>query len=355
MILRLLTDEGLKSDDGLSKLEKYYTIQGSKRVPVDELRDELYNIRKELEPMTEFEFVGGLRRKNKYVESIVVLCAGNKTLAKRIFEVCKCTDFDKVNNRCSKLVSINNKIIEEKFLVVSKDFYGTALVKFTGSSYFNKAVEERAKAVGIDAWNIKSKTEEEFFIKIHAPYVSPSCRECYFDISFPVEKTLISSNEFDLSKFVMSKDLNMRGIELDCFTHFDNSMNSFDFVIGSFMFKKQIAKAFYKAISKIKVPIIVKDFGFDLATPYRSLCNEVDWDKEFRAMLSCGIVLALNSSGNNLHPLLLNKYKNLGGRFVILGETNEDVLRLARKALLTKSSVLDEFRFHSILKRIYER
>lgn len=226
------------------------------------------------------------------------------------------------------------------------------MVKFTGSSSFNKAVEERAEAIGIDAWNIKSKTEEEFFTKLHIPYVSPSCRECYFDVSFPVEKTLISSNGFDLNKFIVSNDLGMHGIELDCFTHFNNSMNKFDFVIGSFLFKKQIAKAFYKAISKIKVPIIVKDLGFDLSTPYRSLCNEVDWDKELRAMLSYGVVLALNSTGNNLHPLLLNKYKNLGGRFVILGETNEDVLRLARKALLTKSSVLDEFRFRSTLKRI---
>jgi hypothetical protein len=49
--------------------------------------------------------------------------------------------------------------------------------------------------------------------------------------------------------------------------------------------------------------------------------------------------------------MLLNKYKKLGGRFVVLGEMNEEVINLARKALLTKRDILDEFRFRLALGR----
>lgn len=366
MILQnLISDDGTKSENGsFSKLEKYYIVQGSKRVMLDTLSEELLLATKNLSKISPYEVVGGVRRKNMFVEDITILVAGNNETTKKIFEKYKCSSIDKRNNKCSKLVVINNKIIAENYIIVNPKYFGVNCIKHTGSHLFVKMLEERAKSLGFDLYSIKAESEKEVFDILKIPYIEPECRECEYDIRFPVSEILMKNvSDLDIKektitfkdfvingkKYVESfkENLTKIGIKLDCLSQFSSQMNCFDFVVSSFYLNNQTNLSFAKYIMSINKPIIIDSFGTDLSIPLRIINSRVDWYKEFKSMLRYNVIIQVNSGSDNLHPYLLNLYQKLGGKFIV--ENSEEALALSRKALLPKSSIInDEYRFEKL-------
>lgn len=366
MILQnLLSDDGTKSENGnFSKLEKYYIVQGSKRIPSSLLTEEINKATKDLGKIAPFEIVGGIRRKNMYVEDITILIAGNSKTTKKVYEKFNLTTIDIRSNKCSKLISVGNRIIAENYVIVNHRYFGINCIKYTGSHIFVKLLEERASSLGLDFYAIKAESERSVFDILKIPYVEPYCRECNFDIRIPIEETLldkvptldISNNIISFRDFVLNgkkfieslKENSKVGIQLDCISQYDrNQMDCFDFVVGSFWLTNQTSLTFSKCLRNINKPLIIKSLGTDLSIPLRIINSRVNWEKEFKVMAKKNAILYVNSGKNNLHPVLLNMYQKLGGKFIV--ENSVEALELSQKALLSKRSIIhDSFRFKRI-------
>lgn len=360
MILQnLISDDGTKSENGnFSNLEKYYMIQGSKRVETSSLNEELEKATKDLSNIANYKIVGGIRRKNLYVEDITILVEGNN---ETINTLCEKYGLTRNKNKCSKFVSINNKVIIENYVVVSKKYFGINCIKYTGSHVFVKMLEERAKSLGIDFDTIKGETEKEIFKILNIPYIEPKCRECEYDIRIPIKEILLKDvptlnvmdNVIPFRDFVIEgkkyiekiKQNNKIGIMLDCLSQYDkNQMDCFDFVVAGYYLNNQTSLSFSKLISNINKPLIIKSFGTDLSIPLRIVNTRVDWNKEFKNMIRNNVIVYVNSDKNNLHPMLLNLYQKLGGRFIV--ENSTEALELSKKALLAKSNIIhNSYRF----------
>ena len=367
MILQnLLSDDGTNSENGnFSKLEKYYIIQGSKRVPTELLKEELSNATRGLSKIAPYEIVGGIRRKNMFVEDITILIAGNSETTKKIYEKYKLVSLDKRNNKCFKLVTVGNRIISENYIIVNPKYFGVNCIKYTGSHQFVKMLEERANSLGFDLYSIKAESEKDVFDILKIPYIEPECRECRYDIRLPITETLLSSiPSLDISDCIVSfKDFvingkkyveslrneNQRiGIQLDCLSQYDKKqMDCFDFVVASFYLTNQTSLVFTKYLSNVDKPLIIKGFGTDLSIPLRIINSRADWTKEFKGMVRHNVIIQVNSGKENLHPSLLNLYQKLGGKFIL--ENTTEALELSRKALLPKSSIInDNYRFEKL-------
>lgn len=365
MILQsLISDEGTKSESGtFSKLEKYYIIQGSKRVPISSVTEELKRATKGINKITSrYEVVGGIRRKNQFIEDITILVEGNSNTAKELCEKYELTD--KNENKYSKIISLENKIVTENYIVVNKKFFGNSLIRNTGSHVFVKAVEERAKSLGLELSKIKGENEQDVFNTLRIPYISPECRECKYNIQLPISEILLNKvPELDINdKVITFKDFvingkayvnsirkeRLIGIKIECLSQYDSKqMDCFDFVVGGFYLNNQTSMRFAMCLNKINKPLIIDNFGTDLSIPLRIINSRVNWETEFKNMIKRNVIIYVNSNSNNLHPVLLNMYQKLGGKFIV--ENSESALNLSRKALLAKSNIIhNDFRFEKI-------
>lgn len=363
MILQsLLSDEGTKSNGTYSNLEKYYIFQGSKRVNSSILKEEIAKATNGLDKIAQYKIVGGLRRKNIFVENITILVKGNKSTLEQIATKYGITDVE--NNKCSKIISINNKIITENYIVVNPKYFGINLIKYTGSHIFTKMMEERASSLGMDFNCIKAETEKEVFEILRVPYIEPSCRECEYDVRIPINEILLRDiPTFDISPHIITfKDFVINGkryvekqreekkigIQLECLSQFDKTqMDCFDFIFGGYYLSSQTSLSFAKIISKINKPLIINNFGTNLSIPLRIISARVNWAKEFKNLIDKNVVIYINGDENNLHPTLLNLYQKMGGKFIV--ENCERAFELSRKALLAKSNIIhNNFRFNKI-------
>lgn len=362
MILQnLISDDGTKSENGnFSNLEKYYIVQGSKRVQTSLLSDELEKATKDLSSIAKYKIVGGIRRKNLYVEDITILVEGNNDT---INKLCEEFSLTRNKNKCSKFVSVNNKVIIENYIVVNKKYFGINCIKYTGSHVFVKMLEEKAKSLGIDFDTIKGETEKEVFNTLNIPYIEPKCRECEYDIRIPIKEILlkeipslnIMDNVVQFRDFVIEgknyvermKKNNKVGILLDCLSQYDkNQMDCFDFVVAGYYLNNQTSLSFSKLINNINKPLIIKSFGTDLSIPLRIVNTRVDWNKEFKNMVRNNVIVYVNGNENNLHPMLLNLYQKLGGRFIV--ENSVEAFELSKKALLAKNNIIhNSYRFRT--------
>ena len=405
LLSALLSDRSLDNSRGFySVFESYYINRGSKRIPAPLVTGEVSAITseiKKIEGVSNVQVTGGIRRKNLYIENILILvsCVSKQKVmnqAKAKFTIEDCSD-----NRITRIATIDKVSIVEVIFFVQENEYISSMLKLTGSkSFFNK-LKIRSEQKGI---NIEGKTkftsEMEIFEKLQIPYVQPELRECIDNITIPYEKIIIDGNEkfegdiIPYSNVGMLKQLHDNGlsyvgititeeqfskfgsgiidtinsikidglkiyvgINLECLSKYNNStMSKFDFIYSKYYINNDSISPLYKIIKNISKPIILYDLGVTLATPLRIAETKIYWKSLFLILSEKKVALAINGNNivNNLHPTLIHQYISNGGCIIPVGHSynnRENIISLMRKSLVSlKYCITSQYRFSKFIQ-----
>jgi hypothetical protein len=374
----LLSDDGIHSDvSHFSKLESYYIVQRTKKILNDSFINGIVEkIKNELKKNNiTFTIAGSYIRKNLFIESISVVCCSQKIseTLKLLYDKFSGCDIDSKNGNMLRIIQREGKCVQIAYSVVHPSEYVYSIIKNTGSRIFFTNLSNYAQSKGINLESIKAKTEEEFFSRLGIPYVPPDLRECNFDLEIPYECTLLKnaptfdlSNDYktkidsnggvliDIEDFILFGDSilldaknnnpkSLLGIKLSCLSQYDpDKMKKFDYVYSRYFLSSSTVIKMKGLIDKIDKPLILYDFGIDLSTSLRLAEMRINWVGALKSLANKKVVLSLNNSFVNLHPFILNKLSNAGINFILssFGKNNQIGFNLARKALISKKSIL---------------
>lgn len=401
ILTTLLDDKNILGKDKVSNLEIYYHRKTHKVMVKDnQVLDEidfLKNNIDKIQDVAEYKIVGGVARKNVYVDNLTIVI--QTQAKKRTLDIFKekfgCTNIP--NFKLTRVANVDGYSFLEVFIFATKKEYIPCVLKYTGGNKFYELIKERSYELGVNLGNKTYKDEKEIFNDLRINYVEPEMRECITNLDVNYNKLAISYDRkfsgdvgvnfndlsylYDLKmngykyagvvieanqnylKFlnVMQsgyKGLNIyKGLKVNCLSSVkDYSIDGFDYVYGSFSMSKDSEMTFLKVTKEIKKPIIIYDLGIKLDLPLQIVEMQANWKSVFSIMIENNIALAIrcNNIKDSIHPSLLYMFKSMGGQvipteFYNFG-TNEAITYLRKGIIGNKELIDNEERFKLFLE-----
>lgn len=401
ILTTLLDDKNILGKDKVSNLEIYYHRKTHKVMVKDnQVLDEidfLKNNIDKIQDVAEYKIVGGVARKNVYVDNLTIVI--QTQAKKRTLDIFKekfgCTNIP--NFKLTRIANVDGYSFLEVFIFATKKEYIPCVLKYTGGNKFYELIKERSYELGINLGNKTYKDEKEIFNDLRINYVEPEMRECITNLDVNYNKLAISYDRkfsgdvgvnfndlsylYDLKmngykyagvvidanqnylKFLNLmqsgyKGLNIyKGLKVNCLSSVkDYSIDGFDYIYGAFSMSKDSEMTFLKITKEIKKPIIIYDLGIKLDLPLQVVEMQANWKSVFSIMIENNIALAIrcNNIKDSIHPSLLYMFKSMGGQVVPTEfyncGTNEAITYLRKGIIGNKELIDNEERFKLFLE-----